>query len=255
MNLMFARDTDRDWTYFGDSNPYFGVLSHPEFRAENLTAAAVEQFYASGQEHVAAVMRRLQQLFGDTMRFRQIVDFGCGVGRLTIPFASHAVDVVGIDVSEGMLATGRERCALRGVDNVRFLVGNDSLSQLSGRPDMVHSYIVFQHIPVGRGMAILRTLVNRLAPGGMGVLHLTFGMAMQRADDGETIRWNRRKRLLKQILNRLPNLFMRPYMQMNDYSVADVLTAFHAVGITDFHVDFVEQAGHLGGVFYFRKPH
>jgi SAM-dependent methyltransferase len=251
--MAMARNTDLDWKHFGEHNPFYGVLSHPEFSNSNLTPASIEQFYDSGAEHVQAVLKRAEQLFGEQPRFRQIVDFGCGVGRLTLPFARYADEVIGIDVSEGMLAKARERCARTGVYNVRFLIGNDALSGLSIRPDLIHSFIVFQHIPVARGMSIIQSLLDHLAPGGTGALHITFGMVASRATEAEKVRRNRRKRLVKRILDHLPNFFMRPYMQMNDYRVDQILVKLHTAGATCVHIDLVEQVGHLGGFFYFRK--
>jgi SAM-dependent methyltransferase len=248
-----ARNTDLDWKHFGDHNPFYGVLSHPEFSSGNLTAASIEQFYESGTEHVQTVLKRVEQLFDGQRRFRQIVDFGCGVGRLTLPFSGHAEEVIGIDVSEGMLAKARERCARIGVYNVRFLIGNDLLSGLPMRPDLIHSFIVFQHIPVARGMSIIQSLLDHLAPDGIGALHITFGMVASRPTEAERVRRNRRKRLVKRILDHLPNFFMRPYMQMNDYRVDQILVKLHTAGATCVHIDLVEQAGHLAGFFYFRK--
>jgi hypothetical protein len=102
-------------------------------------------------------------------------------------------------------------------------------------------------------MRIIDSLLDDLAPGGIGALHITFGMVGSRPEEAETVRRNRRKRLVKRVLNHLPNFFMRPYMQMNDYSVEQILTRLHRAGTTCAHVDLVEQAGHLAGFFYFRK--
>ena len=40
-------DTDRAWEEFGRRDPYFGVLSHSQFRREALTPANREEFFRS----------------------------------------------------------------------------------------------------------------------------------------------------------------------------------------------------------------
>ena len=55
------RDTDADWRELGATQPYWGVLTHADYRTENLTPANLEAFYASGQQHIADVAGRLGQ--------------------------------------------------------------------------------------------------------------------------------------------------------------------------------------------------
>lgn len=248
-----ARDTDRDWQYFGQTNPYYGVLSAPEYDASNLTPERIERFYRSGEEHVDLLTRRMTDLLGAPQRFRLAVDFGCGVGRLTIPLARRADQAIGLDVSDGMLELARQRSETEGLGNVSLLRSDDQLSNLTGQPDFIHSYIVFQHIPVDRGMRIVRGLVDRLASGGFGALHLTFGPTDPSRASGRRAAQNRRKRLVKAVLNRLPNFVMRPYMQMNDYPPTEMLTLLHAAGCTSVTLDLIDHEGDLGAYYLFRK--
>jgi hypothetical protein len=58
------RDTDADWRELGATQPYWGVISHPDYRMENLTPEALEAFYASGRSYVDDILARFEQLFG-----------------------------------------------------------------------------------------------------------------------------------------------------------------------------------------------
>ena len=52
---------------------------------------------------------------------QRVVDLGCGGGRTTLELAARVGpggEVVGVDISAGMLAAGRERAARLGAGNV-----------------------------------------------------------------------------------------------------------------------------------------
>jgi SAM-dependent methyltransferase len=48
-----------------------------------------------------------------------------------------------------------------------------------GTFDLVHSFIVFQHISQARGEATLRELGRVLNPGGVGVLHFAYALKLR----------------------------------------------------------------------------
>ncbi len=48
---------------------------------------------------------------------RRVLDFGCGIGRVAAALAPHAREVVGVDVSAGMIAQARARAS---APNLRF---------------------------------------------------------------------------------------------------------------------------------------
>jgi SAM-dependent methyltransferase len=61
-------------------------------------------------EDVAFYLERARRAGGT------VVELGVGTGRIAIPLAADGIDVIGVDLSEGMLAIARERAALAGVD-------------------------------------------------------------------------------------------------------------------------------------------
>ena len=82
--------TDSDWEMFGKSNPYFGVLTHEKYRSASLTKEAKDEFFETGSAHVSAVFKTIAEKLGRTGGFTRVLDFGCGVGRLLIPFSRLA---------------------------------------------------------------------------------------------------------------------------------------------------------------------
>src|SRR5207248_8888110 len=138
-------DTDRDWEFFAANDPYWAVLTDERYRKGNLDEEALAEFYRTGEEHVEFVLRTIARRINADFVPHSCLDFGCGVGRLVIPFARRGLSVVGVDVADGMLQEGRQRCADLGLTKVELVKGDDELAQVRGSFDLVHSFIVFQH--------------------------------------------------------------------------------------------------------------
>ena len=64
------------------------------------------------------------------------LDFACGTGRITELVASHAKCVVGVDVSESMIVTARQRCPA-----AEFVIADITREEHSlGRFDLVTAF-------------------------------------------------------------------------------------------------------------------
>jgi SAM-dependent methyltransferase len=158
--------TDKDWEKWGATDPYFGVLSYDANRKAKLDPSARQSFFRSGEEHVDRVLRLIAEHFAITPAPLTTLDFGCGVGRLAIPFARRSVSCVGVDVSPSMLAEAAKNAASAGATNVAFMLSNGKLADLPMRFGLVHSYIVLQHIAWKRGREIVRQLASKVDSGG-----------------------------------------------------------------------------------------
>jgi len=156
------RDTDADWRQLGATQPYWGVLTHPDYRTENLTAGNLEAFYATGVDYIQGIAGKLEQATGARPAGRAL-DFGCGAGRLAEAMTAYAPEVVGYDISPGMLEKARARGGRAAYVDVLP----------AGPFDWINSFIVFQHIPPERGLGLMAELLDRLAPGGLVSLQVT----------------------------------------------------------------------------------
>lgn len=164
--------TDKDWETWGSTDPYFGVLSSEEYHRSALDDDAKDRFFRSGEEHVERILGRLQTEFDPQFTPASVLDFGSGVGRLVIPFCKHAQRVVGVDISPSMIAEAQENCRGCGVSNAEFALSDDGLSNVTGQFDLVHSYIVLQHIAWPRGRRLIQSLADRVSPGGFLALQV-----------------------------------------------------------------------------------
>jgi tRNA/tmRNA/rRNA uracil-C5-methylase (TrmA/RlmC/RlmD family) len=102
--------TDIAWEEWGRRDPYFGVITNPKFRRSELNDHSKREFFESGQSHAHGVLTTIRRFIDPGFAPRTVLDFGCGVGRLLIPFAKVADEVVGLDVSPSMLKEARRNC-------------------------------------------------------------------------------------------------------------------------------------------------
>lgn len=126
--------------------------------------ADVERFWESGREQ----FDRMHGLLGvEVAPSDEVVEIGCGVGRMTRVLADRARSVTAIDVSERMLERARELNPE--LDNVTWLVGDGkSLAGVADdTADAIHSYVVFHHIPDPEvTLGYVREIGRVLRPGG-----------------------------------------------------------------------------------------
>jgi SAM-dependent methyltransferase len=212
--------TDRhakDWEELARREPYFAVLTNEGFLGVEGNSVATTAFFDTGESDIAELLGAITSLLGQEVPLTSSLDFGCGVGRLTIPLARRAGRVFACDVAPTMLAHARKNVEDAELQNVTF-IGSDELAGLSpGQFDFVCSLLVLQHVPPAVGYPLIRTLLNLLAPGGIAALHITFerpGGRLRRF-----ARWIRgRSRFVHTVASVVRKDSLRlPYMQMNEY--------------------------------------
>ncbi len=249
---MTLSSTDLVWRKFGDIDPYFGVLSQPRFRRKSIADADLEEFFQSGDEYVEQMLTMANTHLDAPQRFRLILDFGCGVGRLTLPLAAQADEVLGVDISPSMLREARSNGERLNVTNAKFIETDAWLAEPDKRFDLVHTFIVLQHIAPRHGLSIIAKLIDSVANGGIGVIHLTYGKARS------GIRWISWVKKWIPLAHNLINVlrgrpFRAPMMQMNDYNLNQVFQLLQQSGVNDFHTQFTDHGGYLGISLFFKK--
>jgi ubiquinone/menaquinone biosynthesis C-methylase UbiE len=251
--MMLAGGTGREWQRWAETEAYFGVLTDEKFLNANLNESSREEFFASGEEHVDHVFATIQEKVRAEFQPVRALDYGCGVGRLVIPLARRCGEVVGVDISQGMLEEARKNCARFGIDSAR-MVHIDELDSLPpGSLDLVHSYIVFQHIPVAQGEAVLRKLILLLGDGGVGAIQFTFLDTRSAVRRGISfVRW--RVGLFHRVMNLLQGKkFSTPPMEMNAYSMSRVFDLLTEMGCSNVHSEFWEHKDFHGAMLYFER--
>ena len=123
-------------------------------------------FLAAGEHEVLDVFAALDAWGIEVPRGRAL-DFGCGVGRLTLALASRFDAVVGVDLSAAMLENARRLAGGRVEDRRRETPA--LLGEERGGFDVVLSFIALQHVSSRTALvAYVDALTQALRPGGVG---------------------------------------------------------------------------------------
>src|SRR5687768_1349854 len=118
--MPLINDSDKDWERFGKTDPYFAVLTAPEFHGRP-SGIEREKFFGSGESHIQTVFAIIREHLDPAFAPARALDFGCGVGRLVLPLTARCPEVTGLDVSQAMLAEARRNCVEAGVTHVQLL--------------------------------------------------------------------------------------------------------------------------------------
>lgn len=243
-----------NWKQFGKEDPYYGVLSEEKYKSQNITEEGLAEFFASGESFVQETDDMMARLFGMSLSDRSILDFGCGVGRLAIPFARHSSkQVVGLDVSEDIIARAINHKQALGISNLELLAFDGIRIPDQRRFSFINSYIVFQHIEPKLGFSLLRQLLTLLEEEGTMQVQITYGHRLPMLTywnfylRGKFIPYN-------YVYSSIKNgtLGAEPVMQMNHYSPQKLFGLFSEYS-SSVHVEFTDHAGHLGAFYRMKK--
>lgn len=212
-----TRRYESDWEELARREPYFAVLTNVRYLKRHADPGTRAAFFASGEETIADLLSRIDTALKRRIRPRNALDFGCGVGRLTLPLARRAERVTGCDVSPTMLELARGNAEEAGLRNVTFIPPQAIEAPHEQRFDFICSLLVFQHIPTVVGYPLFARLLASLEGGGVAAIHLPFHRR-----GGRLRGFARGLRARFEIVHRLASIARRdplrlPYMQMNPY--------------------------------------
>src|SRR5262249_3864755 len=130
------------------------------------------EFWRSGETEANILAGYLADLGLMQLDEASVLEYGCGVGRVTMPLAEKARQGTAYDFSEPHLALARKRAAALGRTNVQLMQLDNPLDVAFEPCDLFYSRIVLQHNPPPLIGYLLRTLIRALRPGGVGVFQL-----------------------------------------------------------------------------------
>jgi 2-polyprenyl-3-methyl-5-hydroxy-6-metoxy-1,4-benzoquinol methylase len=242
--------TDHAWEEWGRCDPYYGVITDPRFKRSQITEESRREFFESGANHVDYVMRTIRRCIAPDFTPQTVLDFGCGVGRTLIPFAKMAQQVIGADVSAAMLEEAKRNCDAQQLLNAKLIISDDLLSTTMDRFDLVHSFIVFQHIPSARGRLIFRSLLDRIAPAGVAAIHVLYSKIKYADTWGVAPVTSPSATPAPQLPPKVQG--EQPEMQMNPYVMNELLFCMQIKGLQRFYSEFTDHGGELGVFMFFQ---
>jgi SAM-dependent methyltransferase len=158
---MGELDMKQDWNRRAQENAEFYIATSIE--------AGEAAFDASGQSDVRHFFDGLEHLLHPA---QDVVDLGCGIGRMDRHVAPRVRSLTGVDVSGEMVRRATAR--LGDLPNVRFV----EVDGWSFRPledacaGLLFSHIVLQHTPRAVTRSYLRDARRILRPGGSFVFQI-----------------------------------------------------------------------------------
>lgn len=153
----------QQWEALGSRDPYWAVLTSPDKKGNKWEKS---EFFQSGQKEIGKTLLTIRRM-GVQLKKGAALDFGCGVGRLTLPLAERFSKVAAVDISRSMLTEASKNCQAH--TNINFI--HNSSQDLSVVPDesidFLYSNIVLQHMPKDRQLVYLKEFCRVLASGGV----------------------------------------------------------------------------------------
>src|SRR6185437_14510873 len=157
----------RSWTRFGNSEPYWSVLSEPQYLTERIGETR-EAFLESGRENMERLFATLRRNGIAIDPAWDVLELGCGLGRTTRWLTEHFRRIFAVDVSSSHLELARHLNAdAARADRIAW-TKLGSLNDLAALPafDLFFSMIVLQHNPPPVIGMVLETVAEKLRPGG-----------------------------------------------------------------------------------------
>jgi SAM-dependent methyltransferase len=195
-----ASDARRFWDSRAEEDAFYFVDDRLEYGSPDL-----DRFWAEGEKDLDTL---LEAVGAELKPSDDVVDIGCGVGRLSRAISKRARTVRSVDVSPKMLEQAKKYNA--DIDNVEWVLGDGtSLAGIdSGSADAAVSHVVFQHIPDPEvTLGYVRELGRVLRPGGWAAFQISNDLG--RHDDLGAVEKLRTR--ARELLKRGPRGFASPY--------------------------------------------
>ena len=163
----------REWEELARLDPLFAILTE---KKKQFGKWDREEFFETGRTEIDSLMRSCGFKSGDNGR---ALDFGCGVGRLSVALRSYFGEVYGVDISEEMVGLAKQFAP-----SCTFVV-NESHDLKVFRDDFfdfIYSNIVLQHQPTKEAArCYIREFVRLMKPGGMAVFQIPYKLTLRYA--------------------------------------------------------------------------
>jgi SAM-dependent methyltransferase len=244
---------DRKWEEFAEREPFFAVFTDPKFLSANRTANHEREFFDSGELLVDSIVHTIRKRLTHDFTPESVLEYGCGPGRLAIPFARRTGSVTAVDRSPAMLAAARREAARQNVGNIHF----KTTAEFAASPrkfDLVNSYLLFQRLPPPRGLALFRELLGRIGSGGIGVFHFLY-----RTSASPVVRMTRTIRERVSVINGITNIarhkpFDQPFIPSHAYDLDEVFRILVEAGFENSHITFEDDEEMTSAIIFVQAP-
>ena len=167
MNAL--EESKRMWEALARRDPYWAVCTDPRKQDGKWDAA---DLLATGICEVETVLSFVKRLGLSIRPGGKALDFGCGVGRLTLALSRYFAECHGVDISSAMVTTAI--ALAKNSPNCHFVVNDAPDLSLfeSNSLSFIYSSIVLQHIESDYVTMYLLEFARVLEPGGILVFQI-----------------------------------------------------------------------------------
>jgi len=157
-----------NWNTLAELDPLWTVLSDP---AKKLGKWDPAQFFGTGDREADRVLSMCES-HAINIHYGKLLDFGCGVGRMTRAFSGFFASCVGVDVSEKMIDLARKFNSDR--TNCEFIASNSApLPFADCSFDFVFTVLVLQHLSSEKTiLAYIKDFIRIASKNGIVVFQL-----------------------------------------------------------------------------------
>lgn len=136
--------------------------------SDNNLLSAWDDFHSSSVSGDLSARAWYELLYGDVFRGRKVLDFGCGLGITTIPFAERGATVTFVDLVKSNVEVVRRVCQLKRLETPRFCYMEDlgSLASLPADYDFIYCCGSMINAPLEVTRLEARELLKHLKVGG-----------------------------------------------------------------------------------------
>lgn len=166
---MNLENVQKTWECFGATDPMWAVLG---WEGKDRNRWNAEEFFQTGVNDINRVMSQIDLITNYPLNTSRCLDFGCGLGRLTIPLAGHFTNVYGVDISPSMIS--KANAFSSDVPNARYHINLEPDLKLfeSDFFDCIITLIVLQHLEISYQKNYTAEFVRLIKPGGLAVFQM-----------------------------------------------------------------------------------
>jgi ubiquinone/menaquinone biosynthesis C-methylase UbiE len=139
--MSYLDNLKNNWEKFAYKDPLWAILTQKDKKGNKWNE---KEFFKSGKVEISYLIKQIEKN-GMEVSLEKALDFGCGVGRLTQALSEYFSNVVGIDISERMIALAKNYNSKK---NCEFFVSDIKKLKLikSDQFSFIYSNITLQHI-------------------------------------------------------------------------------------------------------------
>lgn len=140
---MKNNDYKNDWEEFAEIDSKWSILTNPEMRYDRWSE---KEFFDTGVNEIKNILKLIKTSHLN-IRFGQVLDFGCGIGRVANALSRYFQKVYGVDISEKMIAQAKAKFK----ENPKIIFKQNEKNNLEffndNEFDFIFSLITLQHVP------------------------------------------------------------------------------------------------------------